>query len=434
MKTGMTKQETDAGAGEITATRMAWFAWFLGALFYCYGYFQRVAPSVMVTDLMSDFQVSGAILGNLTAFYFYAYASLQIPFGVLIDRYGPRRMLAAATLLCGAGSLLFAVAPTVHLAYAGRFLVGAGAGVAWLGTLQICGQMLPARRFAQITGFTLLIGMAGGIFGQAPLAKLIDMVGWRTTMGSAAIGAAVLAVLIWTFVPRTTRSYGGDAPSGKIGIVQGLKAVLANGQSWTCALFGGTLGVSVLAFGGLWCVPYMMETYGLTRPAAALSATLMLVGWAIGAPLAGWVSDRMGRRKIPMLIGGVGGVATMSCALYLPGLPLVAVQGLLLIHGIFSGAMVLCFATGRENNGKHVAATSVSFVNMGVMGTSAVFQPLIGALLDLGWDGRLVDGARIYAAENFKTALLVLIAAGVAACIAAALTRETYCQQVERNS
>ncbi|MBT3358633.1 MAG: MFS transporter [Rhodospirillales bacterium] len=429
----MTKQETKAGSVEITATPMAWFAWFLGALFYCYGYFQRVAPSVMVTDLMSDFQVSGAILGNLTAFYFYAYASLQIPFGVLIDRYGPRRMLAAAALLCGAGSLLFAVAPNVQLAYAGRFLVGAGAGVAWLGTLQICGQMLPASRFAQITGFTLLIGMAGGIGGQAPLAQMIDVAGWRTTMGSAAIGAVILAVLIWFFVPRTTRSYGGDAPAGKTGIVRGLKEVLANSQSWTCGLFGGMLGVSVLAFGGLWCVPYMMATYGLSRPAAALTATLMLVGWAIGAPLAGWVSDRMGRRKAPMLVGGIGGLATLSCALYLPGLPLIAVQGLLLIHGIFSGAMVLCFATGRENNGKHVAATSVSFVNMAVMGTSACFQPLIGALLDLGWDGRMVEGARIYSVENFKTALLVLIAAGVVACLAAVLTRETNCKQVERS-
>ncbi len=425
----MIQQETETGPAPDKATRLAWFAWFLGALFYCYGYFQRVAPSVMVTDLMSDFQVSGAILGNLTAFYFYAYASLQIPFGVLIDRYGPRRMLAAAALLCAAGRVRFAVAPTVELAYAGRFLVGAGAGVSWLGTLQICGQMLPARRFAQITGFTLLIGMAGGIGGQAPLAYLIDIAGWRTTMSSAAIGAVVLAVLIWCFVPRSTHSYG-KAPKGKSGIIHGLKSVLANGQSWTCAIFGGTLGVSVLAFGGLWCVPYMMETYGLSRPAAALTATLMLVGWAIGAPLAGWVSDRIGRRKVPMLVGAFGGILTLSCALYISGLPLVVVQALLLIHGIFSGAMVLCFATGRENNGKHVAATSVSFVNMAVMGTSAVFQPLIGALLDLGWDGRLEGGARIYSVDNFKTALLTLTAAGVVACIAAALTRETYCKQV----
>lgn len=427
----MLEKKTIPDPAPTNVPRLAWFAWFLGALFYCYGYFQRVAPSVMVTDLMSEFQVSGAVLGNLTAFYFYAYASLQIPFGVMIDRFGPRRMLTAAALVCGAGSLLFAVSPTVQLAYAGRFLVGAGAGMAWLGALQICGQMLPARRFAQITGFTLLIGMAGGIVGQAPLAQMIDIAGWRTTMASAAIGTVILAVLIWFVVPRSTRSYAEIAPKEKTGIIRGLKSVLANFQSWTCAVFGGTLGVSVLAFGGLWCVPYMMETYGLTRPAAALTATLMLVGWAIGAPSAGWISDRIGRRKIPMLVGGVGGLVTLASALYLPGLPLVAVQGLLLVHGVFSGAMVLCFATGRENNGRHVSATSVSFVNMAVMGTSACFQPLIGALLDLGWDGRLENGARIYSAENFKAALLTLIAAGVVACLAAALTRETYCMQVE---
>jgi len=407
----------------------AWAAWLSGASFYCYGFFQRVAPSVMVGDLMRDFDVSGAVLGNLTAFYFYAYAGLQIPVGVMVDRFGPRRMLTAAAVLCAAGSGLFATADSLILAYAGRALIGAGAGVAWIGTLQIAAVRFPARRFALLSGLTLLLGMAGGIGGQTPLAFLIATTGWRPTLLAATGVAALLAVLIWLFA-RADSPGAGTAGGGKAGAMRGLLSVLASRQSWTCAVYGAGLAVPVLAFAGLWGVPYMMETYGLSRPAAAFTTTLMLVGWAIGAPAAGWISDHLGRRRAPMVVSGLAAAATLAAALYLPGLPLVAVRGLLLVHGVFSGAMVLSFATARENNRRHVGATAVGFVNMAVMAMSAAFQPLIGWLLDLGWDGRLLDGGRVYAPETFRAALLTLLVAGVVACLAAFMTRETRCRPV----
>ncbi|MDX9862903.1 MAG: MFS transporter [Rhodospirillales bacterium] len=411
-----------------SAAGAAWAAWLCAACFYCYGFFQRVAPSVMVGDLMRDFGVSGAVLGNLTAFYFYAYAGLQIPVGVMVDRFGPRRMLTAAAILCTAGSWLFATAGSLGLAYAGRGLIGAGAGVAWIGTLQIVAFGFPAHRFALLSGLTLLLGMAGGIGGQAPLAFVIATAGWRPTLLGGTLVAAVLAALIWWVVRVDAAPQGRSAGGG--GVMRGLGSVLANRQSWTCAIFGAGMAVPVLAFAGLWGVPYMMETYGLTRPAAALATTLMLVGWAIGAPVAGWFSDHLGQRRGPMVVSSVAALATLAAALYLPGLSLIVVQGLLLVHGIFSGAMVLSFATARENNRMRVSATAVGFVNMAVMAMSAAFQPLIGWLLDLGWKGRLVDGARVYAPETFKAALVTLMVAGVAACVAALLTRETRCRPV----
>ena len=409
------------------ALRVAWIAWLCGASFYCYGFFQRVAPSVMVGDLMRDFAVSGAVLGHLTAFYFYAYAGLQIPIGVMVDRFGPRRMLGAAAVLCTVGSGLFATADSVGLAYAGRALVGAGAGVSWIGTLQIAAFGFPARRFALLSGLTLLLGMAGGIGGQAPLALLIDATGWRPTLLGATGVAALLALLIWRFVPA------GEAaarPREAGGVLRGLLAVLASPQSWFCAVFGAGMAVPVLAFAGLWGVPYMMETYGLSRPAAAFTTTLMLVGWAIGAPAAGWVSDHLGRRRPVVVVATIAALASLAGAIYLPGLVLVAVQALLLVHGVFSGAMVLSFAVARENNRQAFGATAVGFVNMAVMAMSAAFQPLIGWLLDRAWDGRLVDGGRVYSTAAFKTALLTLLAAGAVACVAALLTRETRCRPV----
>ena len=206
----------------------------------------------------------------------------------MVDRFGPRRMLTVATLLCGAGSVLFASAPGIDLAYAGRALIGAGAGVAWIGALQIAGLMFPSSRFAALSGLTLLMGMVGAVGAQAPLALMIAAAGWRATMVVAGVAAAGLAAAIW-FTVRDSAGHGGKhhAATNFTGLVQGLRGGAAIPQTWTCGVFGAGLGVPVLAFAGLWGVPYMMQTYGLDRPDAALCTTWMLIGWAIGAPLAG---------------------------------------------------------------------------------------------------------------------------------------------------
>ncbi|MCW9045636.1 MAG: MFS transporter, partial [Alphaproteobacteria bacterium] len=143
------------------AKALPWLFWVLAASFYCYGFFHRVAPSVMVKELMADFAVSAAILGNLSAFYFYAYAGLQLPVGMLTDKFGARRVLAIAAVLCGVGSYLFATAETLPVAYLGRLLIGAGAGFSWVGALKVIAEWFPPHRFAMVSGMTLMLGMVG---------------------------------------------------------------------------------------------------------------------------------------------------------------------------------------------------------------------------------------------------------------------------------
>jgi MFS family permease len=157
-------------SGRATVGPLPWFMWSLGALFFCYAFFQRVAPSVLVSDLMRDFGVGAAVLGNLSAFYFYAYAGMQLPLGVLVDNWGPRRILAGGALVCGLGTLMFATADTLGPAYLGRLLIGAGAGFAFVATMKLAGTWFPPRRFALMSGLTGMMGMAGAVAGQAPMA------------------------------------------------------------------------------------------------------------------------------------------------------------------------------------------------------------------------------------------------------------------------
>ena len=412
--------------------RRAWIVWGLGAAFFCYGFFQRTAPSVMTEDLMRDFAVSAAALGNLSAFYFYAYASMQIPIGLSLDRIGPRRMMTGAAALCGLGSILFGLSHDLGLAQLGRLMVGLGAGFAWVGTLTLIGIWFPARRFATMVGVLVMLGMMGGVGGQSVLAVLIEAFGWRANMLVGGIFGVAIAVGLFLAVrDRLPNEKPAPPPMGGATwrVFKGLLSALRRSQTWLAAGVNFGMAVPVLAFGGLWSVPYLMQAYGLSRTEAGFSASLIMVGWACGGPVAGWLSDRIARRKAPMLGGSLLALATFSAMIYIPDLDLTAVRILLWLNGFVSGTTVLCFAVARECNSPNSAGSITGFVNMASMGAGAMFQPIIGLILDLNWDGTEIAGVRHYSVEAYHLAFLVPLLTTAFAVVMALLLRETHCRQ-----
>ena len=395
-------------------------AWALASLFFCYGFVQRVSPSVMVAELMRDFSASATILGNLSAFYFYAYAALQVPVGLLMDRIGPRRLMTGAAALAAVGSVLFASSEALASAYLGRLLIGAGAAFSWVGVLTVLTQWFPARRFALFTGMAQAVGMAGAIFGQAPLALSVEQIGWRSTlMVVSAIGFAI-ALGTWLVVRDRTHEAASSA-----GIRVSLKVLLRNRETWLNAIFGLSMTAPMLAFAALWAVPYLTTLHGIDRAAAAGVVSFMFVGWAVGAPFMGWLSDRIGARKPVMIFGAVVNIATFLAAIQLPWLPLSALSVVIFINGLGASAMVLGFACAREHNPPQMSSTAMAIVNVAVIGSGALFQPLVGLLLDMQWDGAMAGGVRVYSAEAFRIALSQLSVAGIGGLCATLLMKES---------
>lgn len=388
-----------------------WLMWGLGAALYGYAFFQRVVPSVMVADLMRDFAIGAALVGNLSAFYFYSYASVQVPVGVLVDRFGPRVVLAAGAALAGAGSFLMGAADALEFAYAGRLLIGAGVGVSFVASLRLAAIWFPPHRFALLSGLTLMAGMAGGIGGQGPLAPVVVAFGWRGTLLTAGAVALLLAALIWLVV----RDKPADGSPDHLehphdSILGGLKAALREPQTWVLSGIGMMQAAPLLAFAGLWAVPYAMTAWGLERPAAAGMASLVLLGWAAGGPIQGWLSDRMGRRRLPIVVAGGVALATILAIVYVPGLPLWLAQILFVANGFACALMPVVFASTREANPRAVGP-ALAIVNMATVSSGALFQPLVGWMLDRAWDGTLVAGARVYSVDAFRYAFLSLAAA-----------------------
>ena len=398
--------------------------WLTGALFFFYAWVLRVAPSVMVEELMRDFAVGAAVLGNLSAAYFYGYAGMQIPVGLLLDRFGPRRLMTGAALVCAGGCVLFATGDSLAAVTAGRFLIGASAAFSLVGAMAVAGQWFPADRFAIFSGLAMAAGMTGGVFGQAPLRLAVEASDWRLTSLLLAVGGLALGMAAFATVRDRWRGTGG-----MLDALSGLGTVLRHRQTWLIALAGLGTSAPLLAFAGLWGVPFLETAYELPRTTAATLTSAIFVGWALGAPLFGWLSDHIGRRRPPAVVGLLLQTSALAAVVYIPGLPLAWVAGLCGLVGFFGSAQIVCFALVRENHSAGLSGTAIGFVNAMVTGAGALFQPLVGLLLDLAWGDQTLLGARVYDTGAYRLAFASLIVCCLGGFLCLLAVRETFCRQ-----
>jgi MFS family permease len=418
---------------------LAWTIWGFGATFYLMGFFQRVAPAVMTAELMQEFNLNATALGNLSAFYFYSYVSMQIPTGILADIWGPRRLLTAGAFLAAVGALLFAMAPTIFWAYLGRFLIGGAVAVAFVGNLKLASEWFPARYFAMVSGAALFFGIVGAVFAGTPLRILVVAFGWRNTMLASAAVTFMICAGVWVIV----RDYPGEkgyagftdaaatrGNNSRQRIFAGIVEVLRYPNTWLLFVIPGGLVGCVLTFGGLWGVPYLSTHHNLpTTQAAALNSAL-LVAWAIGGPIFGGLSDRIGRRKPLYFFGYTLAVIGWSIILFIPNLPIFLLAALLVITGFASGCIIISFAFAKESVPANLAGTVNGVINMGVISGPTLLQPAVGWMLDRYWTGALLQGVRVYDLAAYRAGFLLMLVWALLSLILLFFTRETRCTQL----
>lgn len=428
---------------QLPKQKVTFFAWLicgLGALFYCYEYFLRIAPSVMSTELRQVYQLDAGGFGNLIAFYYYAYTPMQIIVGLFMDRYGPRLLVTLACLACAIGTYLFASSDVLVIAQAGRFLVGFGSAFAFVGALKLATIWLPPERFAMVSGLIVALGNVGAIAGDIAVTAIVEHVGWRqTSMYSAAFGIA-LAIIIVLIVRdnsgKVTHQHDKkhELTNSFKNVLHGLWAAMKSFQVWKNGLVGGLLYIPTTAFAELWAVPYLEQARGLTDHQAATTVSMIFLGWVVGCPLAGFISDFIKRRLLPMMVGAVLAIFISCYILYVPNISLSVLHVLFFLLGITGCAQVIVFAVGRESTPSHIAGTAIAFTNTFTMLSGVIFQPLVGHLLDLHWHGEMADGIRVYSAHNFQYALSIIPLGLIAALIILFFMRETRCELLENDS
>ena len=278
--------------------------WGIPAFLFLLAFLHRVAPGVMAKDLMQAFGATGTLLGLLSATYFYSYSGFMLPGGLLIDALGARRVVAGGSAVMGLGTLAMAAAETSSVLFAGRFVIGAGATVTFIGALKVAAAWFPAERFGTISAITATVGVLGSLIANAPLAALVAWVGWRGAfwvIGAVTLLGAALCLAIVRDSPEGASGTAEPAP-GMREVLAGTVSVLRNPHTWPPFL---SFFFLYAALGNLmlWVVPFLRDVYGLTMTQAAVYATATPLALLVSGPLTGWVSDTaLARRKLPYVV------------------------------------------------------------------------------------------------------------------------------------
>ncbi len=417
---------------EVRPPAYRWLVFALLAAAYFMVYFHRTSPAVVALDMMADLKAGATLMGLLGSAYFYPYALMQIPAGLLSDSWGPRKTITAFFVLAGAASIFFGQVMTAGQAVVARALVGLGVSMLFVPTMKVLTGWFRPAEFARMMGLLMAIGGVGALFSSAPLAYLSTVLGWRGSFGAIGVVTLVLAGAIWIFV-RNRPEEKGFQPLAKpvsreeagpaIGIWEGLRMVLTEWRFWPLAVWF-LLGVSIFfAFGGLWGGPYLMQVHGLTKPQAGNVLTMLFVGLIVGSPSLSWLSDRVfkSRKRLIVLSSVIVLILSALLAAFPASLPVWFLYIWCLLLGIFGSAIVIIgFTATKELFPIEIAGTSTGLVNLFPFMGGALLQVIVGLVLES--QGQ-VEGA--FTAQAYQKGFLVFLVSAAISFAASLFVKET---------
>jgi sugar phosphate permease len=413
------------------ALRYRWLIFWILALGYVMVYFHRLCPAVVAEDMRRDLAAGGGLLGLLGSAYFYPYALMQLPAGLLSDSWGPRKTITLFFGVAFAGSVILGMAPNVYVAIVGRTLVGLGVAMLFVPTLKVLAEWFRVKEFAMMTGILMAMGGIGSYSAATPLAYISSWIGWRQSFVLVGIFTLVLGALVWAFVRDRPADMGWPSPtepsgpSGEsIGLMQGVNMVLSLPRFWplaswfffTCAIF--------FSFIGLWGGPFLMQIYVLTKAKAGHILSMAAIGMIAGSPFLSFLSNHLFKARKPVLILASVFMLVITGILYYltQDIPIALFYLICLGIGIFSGAAVtIGFTINKELYPVSIAGTATGLVNFFPFLGGAVFQVILGAVLDS--QGLTASGG--FVLQGFRYSLLVLFFCGLVALISSFFLKET---------
>lgn len=389
----------------------------IAGFYVLFQFMLQASTSVMVKPLMCDLKINMAQVGFLSSSFFYTYLLLQIPAGLLVDRFGPRKLLSASILVCALACFIFAFANSPLTANASRLLMGLASSPGVVCAMCLACQRFSPKLFPLMAGVVEMLGMLGGAIGESLLAFLVHHLGWRESIGLCALVALLLSYLAWQIIPPTSKDERVCAPSktpkGLQSIWRDLKKVVTIPQVWIGCLYSGLMFSVVTAFAAMWAVPFLKMTYHAETQQVSWISALLFVGTGIGAPLSGMLAGKSGRFKPWMLGAAFVGLVCICIILYVPHIAKLWMAILFITLGVMSGAYLLPFPLVKKITCESVKGTALGFTNMMcILFGAPILIPLMGVLLHIGQAPlRCVDGLGSHYLLAFSLLPLCLLAA-----------------------
>ncbi|MBN9287535.1 MAG: hypothetical protein BGO43_04410 [Gammaproteobacteria bacterium 39-13] len=379
-----------------------WAFWSIAALFYAYEFVHRVAPSILTEELRKAFSVNEHQLGIIGAMYFYAYAAFQLPAGILVDRYGAKRLLVIASAVLTLGSFLFTTTSSSSVALVSRFMIGAGSAFAFVGCLKIGAQWLAMSSFPLVVGLTNLCGTLGALTGGMPLSYLIKHVGWREALMEVSFAGVFITLLLWLFLQdkKTTRK----KENSPFGLLTGLVLVMKEPQSWLIAIYGALLVAPIVALPEMWGVEFLKVSYDISATQASAITHTIFIGTAVGGPLIGWAAAYINDKAHFMMLTSLGALILLLIFIYWNNLPFANLYAILFCYGVLTANMLLCFSLMTKLHPDWAQGAAIGFTNMVIMASGGLTQHGVGWILNK----LRAQHLGIYLIEDYHIALSIL--------------------------
>jgi len=400
-----------------------WSIWGILVLAFITVFFHRLSIGSVADDLSRDLGISGGILGNLTSMNFYAYALMQIPVGIMVDTIGVRKICTVGTILTAIGSIFFGLSRNIELAYISRFMVGIGTSVIIVSIMKVQTQWFNPRKFSTLSGLTSFFGNIGALFATFPLTYLVISIGWRNTFHMLGIISIILAVGIYIIVRDNPEELGFSA-NNKIErdkkLREGVIEVIKNKHTWPNFFLILSLTGSTTAVLGLWGIPYIAHVYDVTKQSASWYLSFLSFGFIIGAPIVGRLSDKLNGeiKKILYVTTSLFTLTWVYILIIFDGKPpIVQLPFIFFVIGLCVITHILVFTNVKEVNDIRFSGIASSIVNVGEFVGSSILSLTIGIILDKGWTGKILDGARVYNTIDYKRAFTLIILAGIISII-----------------
>lgn len=415
-------------------TSRSWLVILVASTFFFYEFIQMNMFNSISTNLMNAFHINAETLGNLSSFYFIANVIFLFFAGFLLDRCATRWVILTALAICILGTVLFSVAHSFALACIFRFLTGIGSAFCFLSIIRLSSRWFPAKRMALVTGIIVTIAMLGGFVSQAPMTLLVHTFHWRVALQIDALFGLFFFFLIFLYVKDYPDNHSSIHSEEQrkihdIGYLNSFKMAFLRLQNWMGGFYVCLMNLPVGLLGGLWGVLYLTNTQPISKIQASEISSLLFIGTLIGAPIVGWISDKIQLRRPPMLIGAISSLALILCVILVHPLSFYALIILFLLIGICTSTQIIAYPLVAENSQRIITAMSVSVVNISVQGGSGLFQPFFGYLLDKQMLMRVHHLTSNFIASDFKWAMWIFPIGFLLSILIVFALPETRCRQ-----
>lgn len=351
-----------------------WTIWIIASIFYAYQYVLRVMPSIMLNDIMQQFNLNEAAFGQFSGVYYIGYSLMHLPIGIMLDRYGPRKVMTACILLTVVGLLPILFAEHWIYPIMGRALIGIGSSAAILGTFKIIRMVFKEVHFTRMLGFSVTIGLLGAIYGGGPVSYLSHTFGYQFVVQLFAMVGLGLAVLTYAIVPEMTSTHTTS-------VMTDIKTVLGNRKViWMCILAGLMVG-PLEGFADVWGVAYLKTSYGFDQALASSLPSMIFIGMCFGSPVLSFVGEKLGHIKTIVSSGIIMMVVFIGLLTQVMSAPLMSIS--LVVVGICSAYQILAIYAASTLVDEGVAGLTTAVANMIIMLFGYAFHSVIGGVINL---------------------------------------------------